>query len=426
MIKLKNTLTLLFSLLCCLFFTKKTNAQTQNEQTIGRNIRSVRLHLEDLQTSYPMLEIGNSAKLELSWDDLDGDNKRYYYKIIQCNADWTLSQLPEMEAIDGFSNDQIRDYRNSTRALMHYTHYSIKFPNDNTRLPKSGNYIIKIYTDDDEKNTVIVRRFMLIEPKMRAIATTKVPAAGGKMRSHQELEFTIDYKGVNLRNPENEVKVTVLQNGRWDNAIMGLKPLFQKENQLIYNYQDVISFPAGKEYRRLDLSSVRLLTEGVESLQQTDSSYEAFTYLAAPLRDFHYEFLPDANGKYVVKMFGSDEPEIDAEYVNVHFNLALPFEVNGASVYVFGGISNWQCTAYNKMKYNVLSHQYETVLPLKQGFYGYHYAVVKDGDTQINTSLLESDWYEAENEYNILVYYRAFGERYDRLVCAQTIGSARQ
>ncbi|MEY4925623.1 MAG: hypothetical protein RI894_59, partial [Bacteroidota bacterium] len=361
--------------------------------------------------------------LLLSWDDLDGDNKRYYYKIILCNADWTLSQLPEIEAIDGFSSDQVRDYKNSSRALMHYTHYSLSFPNDNIRLPKSGNYIIKIYTDDDEKNLVFTRRFMLVEPKMRVMAAQKVPAAGGRMRTFQELEFTVDYKGTSVRNPENEVKVAVLQNGRWDNAVTGVKPLFQKENQLIYNYQDVFTFPAGKEFRRLDLSSVRLLTEGVESLEQTDSSFEARTFLAAPLRNFAYEYLADANGKYVIKMFGSDAPEIDAEYVRVHFNLLLPFEVNGASVYVFGAMTNWKCAPQNKMHYNTLTHQYELILPLKQGFYGYQYAVVKDGDTQINTSHLEGDWYETENEYNILVYYRAFGERYDRLVCVQTINS---
>lgn len=391
----------------------------------GNNIRSVRIHLEGFQTSYPILELGNSAKFELSWDDLDADTKNYYYKVMLCNADWTPTQLPDIEAIDGFASDRIRDFRNSTRALVAYTHYSMTFPNDNIRLSKSGNYIIKIYTDDDEKKVVLTRRFMLVDPKMRLTAMPKIAAAGGKQRTNQELDFSIDYKGVPVRNAEREVSVVMLQNGRWDNAITGIKPLFQKENQLIYSYQDVFSFPAGKEFRRLDLSSVRLLTEGVESLEQTDSSFEARTFVAAPLRNFPYEYLADANGKYVVKMFGSDEAFIDADYVNTHFNLALPYAVNGASVYVFGGLSNWQCTPQNRMRYNTMSHQYELTLPLKQGFYGYLYAVVKDGETAVNTSLLEGDWYETENEYTILVYFRAFGERYDRLMAAQTVSSIR-
>ena len=401
------------------------DAQPIAEQSPLPNIATIQIGLEGLKTSYPILELGNGGKIALSFDDLDAQNKAYYYKIQLCNADWTPTQLTEIEYIDGYSYDQIRDYRTSSRALVNYIHYRLNLPNENTKILKSGNYIVKIYQDADENNVVLVRRFMIAEPRVRIVST--VTAAAGQLRTHQALDFAIDHKGWTIRNPQTEIKAVVLQNGRWDNAVGDLKPIFEKENQLIYNAQNQIVFAAGKEWRRLDLTSVRYQTEGIAALESSNNSYDAYTYAAYPMRDAAFQQWLDTNGKYVTLAQNTDEPDYEAEYENVHFALALPAELTDANVYVFGALTNWQCRESNRLNYNVKTHNYEVTIPLKQGFYNFLYAVLPARNLSAlpNISHLEGDWYETENDYTILIYQRVFGERYDRIIAAHTLNSAR-
>ena len=422
----KHQILALFGLFFCAFANAQDDTPTPlQERTIGENIKSVKISLQGLPLSLPLLEIGNSGKIELSWDDLDADLKPYNYKVIYCNADWTPNTLlTEMDYINGYSYDVVRDYRTSSRSLVNYIHYNVTLPNDNTKLLKSGNYMVKIYTDDENDDLVITRRFMVAEPKVRVVARMQT-SAGAKLRTHHELNFMIDYKGYSIRNAQTEVKTMVLQNGRWDNAITNLQPTFQRDNQLLYDFQGSIMFLASKEYRRLDLTSTRFQTEGVEQYVRNDKQFEGYPFVTYPMRDQPYQQWADANGKFVTISKDTDAPQFQADYVNMHFALTLPGEVNGAAVYVFGGFNNYECTDENRMKYNTMTHQYEAAIQLKQGFYNYQFATIKDGTTTPNLSLLEGDWYETENDYTVLVYHRPFGARYDMLVAAQTINSVR-
>jgi hypothetical protein len=395
------------------------------EVTFGDNIKTVKISLQGLPLSMPLIEMSNSGKIELSWDDLDADLKAYSYKVIYCNADWTPNTLlTEMDYVNGYTYDIVRDYRTSSRSFTNYIHYNVVVPNDNTKLLKTGNYILKIYTDGEESNVVLTRRFMVVEPKARITAQMQMPA-GARLRSHHELNFTLDYKGYNIRSPEAEVKAIVLQNSRWDNAITDLQPTFQRENQLLYDFKGKITFLAGKEFRRLDLTTTRYQTEGVDYYDYHDKKFDAYPFPTVPLRDMAYQSWFDANGKFVTMMKDSDEPNFQGDYINMHFQLPLPGEINGASVYVFGGFNNYLCDNSNRMKYNTITHQYEAEIRLKQGFYNYQFAVVKDGETTVNTSHIEGDWYETENDYTVLVYHRPFGARHDALISAYTLNSVK-
>ena len=53
---------------------------------------------------------------------------------------------------------------------------------------------------------------------------------------------------------------------------------------------------------------------------------------------------------------------------------------------------------------------------LKQGYYNYHYALNDTSTNSIDVSFIEGSHYQTRNDYYIYVYYRAIGNRYDRLV----------
>ncbi len=57
---------------------------------------------------------------------------------------------------------------------------------------------------------------------------------------------------------------------------------------------------------------------------------------------------------------------------------------------------------------------YTTSVLLKQGYYNYYYAVVGPGGIDIQK--MEGSWTDTENDYQALVYFRGFGDIYDRVV----------
>ncbi|MBK8879346.1 MAG: hypothetical protein IPN74_12580 [Haliscomenobacter sp.] len=70
------------------------------------------------------------------------------------------------------------------------------------------------------------------------------------------------------------------------------------------------------------------------------------------------------------------------------------------------------------MAYNNAINAYVLKTPLKQGFYDYAYAMTPRNTEKkaVNLSPLEGDWFETENDYTILIYYRPFGGRYDQVI----------
>lgn len=389
-------------------------------------IKSALLHKDGLLISQPIATLSGMDVLRLSFDDITDEIGDYYYTIIHCNADWTPTEnLTDMEYIDGFSNERLRDYEFSYNTLTNYVHYELMLPNDDFSWTKSGNYLLVIYEDEDMENLVLTKRFMVVDSKMSISSKIEQPLGFSQARKAQEIDFTINHKGIRVSNPQIEVKVVLLQNGRWDNAITGLKPLFIRNEELVYDYQNKIVFNGGKEFRHLNLQTTRYRTDKMIRIieDETDGNIiqlvDEFPRLSIP-----YLFENDLNGKYIINNEHEDEPETEADYVWTHFYLKKPVELDGGDVYLFGGMTEFQIDPLFKMKYDIVKKRYHARVFLKQGFYNYQYAFVSDVEPdKVDLSEIEGDWYETENDYYIFVYYRPFGSRYDQLVGIQQINT---
>ena len=92
--------------------------------------------------------------------DLNGDFTYYKYRIVQCDANWNPSSLNELEYLEGFNDQEIRDYAYSVNTRVVYTQYVFSFPNDLVGVTKSGNYLIHVYKEEDN-SPVITRRFVV-------------------------------------------------------------------------------------------------------------------------------------------------------------------------------------------------------------------------------------------------------------------------
>ncbi len=379
------------------------------------NIRSVQFYVKGLTLSYPIAEIGGAAPFILEFDDLDGDVKDYFYRIIHCDMNWQPSQVSEMEYLDGFSEDRINDYQFSFKTVWPYTHYTLSLPNNSMNWKLSGNYVLAVYTSGMPEQPVLTRRFVVVQQKVKIQAQLVRPGVVSKSRTHQEIDFIVNHEKMPLRNPQQEIRATVIQNGRWDGAISGISPLFMRSNQLVFDYQDKCVFPAGKEFRQIDLRSFRFrsptiaaienLRDRIEVTAATDRSRVLQTYL-------EYN---DINGKFVPET--QDQNNIlAANYADVLFSLQTDTAFYDQEVYLVGAFNDWKAQSGYKMIFNPSINSYVVKVPLKQGFYNYAYALAPIGGNTLDMSMVEGDWFETENDYTILIYYRPFGGRYDEVI----------
>lgn len=388
------------------------------------NIKTVRFYDENFELSQPIMRLGSEEKLKLSFDDMEADFKNYSFTVIHCNWAWEPSDMMAAEFIDGFQDSPINDYRYSFNTLKKYTHYNAYFPSNNMRVTKSGNYILKVFLDGDQENLVLTKRFMVFDSKIAI--QTKVSAAGiiADRNFKQEVDFTINASGYNINNPFADLNVVLTQNNRWDNAITTLKPLFVKDVELIYDYDDVNVFSGGSEFRNFDIKSVRYHSDRIASVKSDTGGTDVYLVPDEKRTFKKYAFNSDINGNYAVKIQEGTHSEVEADYCYVHFFLPCDAQDDG-NMYVFGAFNSWRCGRENLMTYNDKRFGYEATLFVKQGYYNYEYAFLKNGTTAADESLIEGAHSETENDYTIYVYHRKQGTFYDQLIGVQRFNSVK-
>jgi hypothetical protein len=353
----------------------------------------------------------------LSFDDLSGEEyKDYVYTIQHCNANWEPSSLLEAEYIDGFTEELIENYEYSFKTKTTYTHYSLYLPNEDMTFTKSGNYLLKVYENEAEKRLALTRRFMVVEPLVSVIPDVVRPAMVSKSDSHQEIDFRITHKGFEIRNPRQELSVVVLQNGRWDNAVTGLQPMFSRQEEQIYDYQDKVVVRAGKEFRYLDLRSLRYPSENVEFIDYNNGVYDVTLRMDKKRSSSGYLEFEDINGNYVIESLDDNDHDLRSDYANVLFSLYSPSPMTDQEVYIFGALTDWELKPAFKMVFNPAISAYVAKVRLKQGYYNYIYAALPKGKKAPDFEETEGDWHETRNTYTVLTYYRPFGGRFDRLI----------
>lgn len=363
------------------------------------------------QSQLPIINLG--SRLQLSFDALNGEEEDYYYTITHHNFDWSPSDLSKSEYLDGFDDVRIQDYQNSLNTLQIYSHYELTIPNRDTRgLTKSGNYLISIFNSDGE--LVFTRRFMVAENIAQVGVEIKRARNLRMIDYKQVVHFTINSPDLLLINPKQTVKTLVLQNSNMKTAITDLVPQYTMGNELIYRYDEEAWFGGGNEFLAFDNKDARSATNGVRYIELTDV-YENYLYTNIPRYDRPYTYNPDINGNFVVRNVDARNSDIEAEYVRVHFNLQFYEDLGDRELHVYGNFNNWTIDGSTYMKYDPKSETYRASRLFKQGFYNYKYVVV-NRDGSIDEGAVSGDFWQTENDYTVVVYFRDLGARYDRII----------
>ena len=415
-----------FSISICISFLANAQDAKQlkyDNHIYEEDIRTVLLYQSDSKDPMPVISLNANDKLTLLFDELGTDNDYYQYSYVHCNSDWTPSDLQPMQYLEGNLFGSINDFKYSNNTYIKYINYQLEFPNTEMKPKLSGNYLLKVYRNFNEKDIILTRRFFMLDAKV-GLSGTVLPATRPEYRfNRQEVDFVANTKGTTIVNPFEDTKVIIMQNYWQDNAITGLKPQFVNGSDLTYNYEEENVFGGINEFRFFDTRSLRFASINVQKKFFENNVYQVVLNADEPRGFKRHVNLIDFNGKRVITNKDGNDGNIDGDYTWVYFTLQNPNPFPD-SVYIMGGLTDWRIQEQFKMTYNPEIKAYQGKALLKQGFYDYMYVTTpkKEGELP-ETTYTEGNYMNTENDYYIFYYIRNQFLDYHELLGFQRLNS---
>lgn len=399
--------------LTLLFLTQFSFGQALNEIAPPFHIKTITFLQNSKQNEIPLFKLGEGFQLQ--FDDLYGNEANYYYEIEHCDYNWVPTPIPKNEYLLGFDNQRIQEYTNSVNALQIYSHYKLSIPNQFTQqLRISGNYMLKIL--DENKEIVFSRKFILYEDRVNVPIQIKRARTVSNLAFKHNVEFSITSNSITFQNPIKNVKVVLLQNGQWNTAIKYILPQYTIGNDLIYRYDTQTQFWAGNEFLFFENRDIRSTGNNVARIDGGTNIYNSYLFTNGARANFTYSFTQDANGNFVPRNINAVNSEIEADYAWVYFSLSAPtFRLN-KDIYVTGMFNNFSLSNEFKMDYNTEKAIYEKAILIKQGFTNYQYTIADSKGKIDFENAVDGNFFETENDYYVIVYYRDNRDRHDRVI----------
>lgn len=402
-------------------FAQKLNGLRYEDATYEANIKTVAVYPAPVQlqdparTTYPpVVSMDSNTPLIAEFDDLSARFRSFRYKIFHCNADWTPSNLNDIEFTYEYNDYPINDYQSSFNTKVPYFHYVFELP----KLKLSGNYVVAVYEDKRPAKLVLSRRFMVYQARVNVWPQVRLSTGIAEQRTHQQIDFDIEYKGYELLSPQDDLKIVIRQNFRWDKVLTKLRPTNVRafDYRLEYRPFDLSNnILGGNEFRWFDTRLSRAVGMSVNDIEQLpDQTIVRLHKDASRLAGGANFQAQDLNGQYIVLNRDAANSSNEADYLNVVFTLqSSPYP--NAQVYVGGAFNLWQHDDASRMTYNTNSGAYEASMYIKQGVVNYCYYALK-GDGQMDDVSFEGSFSNTANDYEIFVYHRPPAARADQLV----------
>jgi len=389
-------------------------AKAQRNEILDSQISSLQVVADDNWLSIPIIELGTNQRININFDDLTHQYRRFAYKLEHCEADWSVSsQLFESDFVSGFaSGNLIEDIEESVNTTVLYTHYRMSIPNRNCNIKMSGNYRLTIYDDNDEEKPVVVAYFMVVEPIMGVQLLMSSNTDVDINQSHQQIAMQINYGNMRVINYQDQIKTVLLQNGLWSNARINAKPQYVMTNGLRWEHCKNFIFDGGNEFHKFEVLDPTHPTLGVDRIDWDGHDYQVYLFPDVPSFNYVYDF--DANGSFYIRNSDNIENDRISDYVLVNFTLHTPQKYDG-DIYINAKWTNDQFLPRYMMLYDEQNNIYHTTISLKLGYYSYQYLLI-DRNGNIQRVPSEGNFFQTENLYDALIYYREQGGRTDRLV----------
>lgn len=419
-----NTFLAFFANLFLLLPTGAIAQEIYRDMVADDSLKTVRLHKEGWETSWPFIHLGQDDSLVLSFDDLHNDMRDYSYRIRRCDKAWQASDLFVSEYMNGFEVNPIDDYEMSINTIYPYTHYRQKIPESGNEIRLSGNYVIEVF-ETDLPDSVLLRKGFFVADQ-NAHVDGEVREVSGMYRSmSQDVDFRVQTSALGLSDIYADLDVRVMRNMEWHSERKDLRPSFVNTGEVVFEDPDQAVFKGVTEYRYFNLRNLKMTNEEVASIDFSHPDYFVSLFPDKSRRFRAYSSREDMNGRYVISNRAGWEAVTDADYVQVKFFLPSAVQIHPGGVYIFGELSQWQLLDDYKMSYEAEEGGYVSTVLLKQGYYDYRY-VVEDANGSVDATRFEGSHNVTENAYIVRVYYRDRSCQCDRLASFALIPSVKK
>ena len=412
---MKRILILLAVVMMCVAAHASDIADTRT-RTFDPAFRSLLVRLDGNYMFPPIITRGNDDHITVSFDELKDDRSYLRYTLVHCDADWKPSGLVDSEFVDGFNYADIEDYEFSSGTLSQFVHYQFTLPNEQMQPLISGNYLVRVYREEDPDDVVLQARFMVCENEVKVPIEVTSRTDIDYNDRHQQLSIKVDTRNYRVQNMYNDLKLRITQNQRPDTEVALSAPMMVNGNVAVFDHMKQLVFTAGNEYRRIETVATNYLTMGVEAVEYFHPLYHVTLRTDLPRTEEPYIYDQTQHGRYFIRNAESDNSATCADYMVTHFFLNTAGPVQGGKIYINGEFTYNLFSPTTLMKYDAATGGYTCDLLLKQGAYNYQYLFVPDGSATGLTARIEGDKYQTVNEYLVRVYHRRQGERYDRFI----------
>jgi hypothetical protein len=397
-------------------------AAKYSTQIFDENIKTLQILPNGESLMLPVLELGSADEIVISFDELSYEASNFYYKIVHCDAYWNESDLASMEYLDGFDGGMIDMYDYSVNTTVNYIHYTLQLPNDDVQLKLSGNYVVLIARDGDFENGVVATAcFSLVEP----MVDINVEMNGRTMKElngrYQAVALDVMVEGVESRDKMQDFIVVVRQNNRLDNEAYLTRPTYVNGGRLRYENREELIFEGGNQYRSIDFSSRYTYGGGIDHIEFDRDMYHVVLEADASRANNKEAYAMDAHGGYVINLQKNNYPDTEADYMWVHFYYPAEVPYLEGRMYIVGDLTQNLVDNKSEMIYDLSEKCYVRSLLLKQGGYNYVYALKVKNREELSVIQTEGSFWESRNRYDVMVYFRPFGARYDRLVGMRSV-----
>lgn len=378
-------------------------------------IKTVRVHPVNNWRAAPVIQLGSDNQLMISFDELSHNYRRLAYRIIHCNKDWTPSDLVLVEYMEGFSENDLEAGEPSISTNTLYTHYTLMLPNDDVTLTLSGNYACQVFDKDNPDEVLLTACFMVVDTRVSIKSEVTAFTDIDTEDKHQQLRLEVLPRGWQFQDPLSEIHLTIQQNQRTDNQVQGVHPQVVSPSKLIYEHDNALIFAGGNEYRRFEITTFKRPGLGVNRVAFHRPYYNVELFECEP-RTRGYTYDQDQNGRYLIHTIDNAPDEVTADYFLVHFSYPTTTPWLDEGLYLQGDLVEHRLDESSKFRYNFERKAYEKTLLLKQGSYNYQLLTRSTASGKISTLKTEGSYWQTENEYQVYVYYRPLGGRYDQLI----------
>ena len=392
-----------------------------------KNIKSLQIFNPQTNDNTPVIRIGGSESLFFIFDDMNAGYKRYQYSIEHRNADWSESNIFQSEFLVGVNSDYVRTHKNSFNTYQKYTNYQIQFPNEQMNIKLAGNYLLKVYLDNDSK-PIFTQCFSVYQPITDVGVMISRYNNPTEKELNQRLQIQVTSGTQNLIEAQDGAKLFLMKNNNWNEGYFVNRPTFSRNNQLTYNDINML-FAGGAEYNWFDNKNLEVASLTTESTFRKDSVYHTVLRADFPKYNLPYDDFPDINGNFFIRnnRYGNEyAANSEADYAWVYFALENFEDQQGLyEPYVVGAFNKWQIDEDSKLLKDEKTGLWVTELFLKQGYYNYQYVVKNTKTGKIDPNYVSGSFCHVLNQYQVLFYYRPWGQRYDVLMGYGTGNSRR-